>query len=95
MRYPTWKKLEIRAVTSKTSRELEELNILPIQLEDLLKRSFPCPKSKRKREVYEQCVHWKNKLLKIVLEEMTSWTGKKYLRVRHVGLIGFKKKRFR
>lgn len=95
MRYPTWKNLEIRSITSKATQEFEELGILPIQVEGLLERSFPCPRGKRKRGIYEQCVHRKDKLLKIVLEEMTSWSGKKYWRVRHVGLIGFKKKRFR
>lgn len=95
MKYSIWKNLPILGKTREAEEEMNNLDIYSIQLEDLLSRSFPCPRSKRKKGIYEQCLHWKGKLLKVVLEEMISASNNKYFRVRHVGVIGFKKERFR
>jgi len=95
MDYPKYKGLQIRSLTRSAVEELEELDIIPLELEGILKRSFPCPRGKRKSGIEVRCVHRRGKVLKIVLEEKLPESGKKYWRVRHCGLIGFKKKRFR
>ncbi|MBL7169699.1 MAG: hypothetical protein ISS48_01640 [Candidatus Aenigmarchaeota archaeon] len=95
MRYPAWRGIPIIGRTMKAEEEMTRLGIYDFQLEELLKRSFPCERSKRKKGVHKRCITKKNKVLKIVLEEMTSRSGNKYWRIRHVGLFTMKRKRFR
>jgi len=96
MIYPTWKGIPIIGYTENAEKEMENLGIYTIQLEDLLEKSFPCERSKRRRGINERCIKRKNKILKIVLEEMVSRkSGNNYWRIRHVGIFTLKKKRFR
>ena len=79
----------------KSGRGDEQIQYIFHLIGGFVSKELPVPRSRRKKGIHERCVHVKDKLLKIVLEEKTAWTGKKYWRLRHIGLIGFKKKRFR
>ena len=95
MNYPTWKGIPIIGVTKSAEDEMEKLGIYTFQLENMLKKSFPCER-KRRKGIHERCIKKKNKVLKIVLEEMTSRrSGRKYWRIRHAGIFTLKKGRLR
>lgn len=85
---PEYKDIPIRAITEKAFRELEKLKLSLEDVDKLLKESYDCSKSRRKRNIQERCVRKNGKVLKIVIELKVSKTlFEKYWRIRHVSFV--------
>lgn len=88
--------IPIKTATHDAFIELEKFGLDFFDVKEVLENGFDCARSKRKEEIVEKCIRrGKKKILKVVVEKMTSCSGKEYWRIRHVGMFSFKKKRFK
>lgn len=63
-------------------------------VQQVLEEGFNCFRSKLKKEIEEKRVRKGKKLLKVVVEKMQSSCSEEYWRIRHAGILAFKRKKF-
>ena len=56
-------------------------------VKEILENGFDCSISKRRKDIEEKCLEKKGKIIKAVVEKMTSKSGIEYWRIRHVGYL--------
>jgi hypothetical protein len=93
--FPTYKGLEIAIVSRTVDKELAEIRLDLWDVKEILENGFDCSRSKRKMNVEEKCIRVGDKIIKVVAELAESESGIKFWKLRHVGMFGYKKERFR
>lgn len=64
-------------------------------MKEILEIGFDCSRGRRRKGVIERCIRKGKKLIKVVVEESESKIYGKIWLLRHVGMIGLKRKRRR
>lgn len=83
--------LKIVVWKKEVYRELAELGIGLLDVKYILENGFDCPRGRRKKGIVERCVKIGKKAIKVVVEKATSMRGVEYWKLRHVGIIGFRR----
>ena len=83
--YPRYKNLPI--IPSKHAQEeMDNLGISLHSVQMVLTRGFDCYRSKRKPNIIERCLLYKDKILKVVVA-LVEWQDNAFWRMIHVGKI--------
>ena len=93
--FPTYKGLRIAILSRMVDRELTELRLDLWDVKEILENGFDCPIGRRKLNIEEKCIRIGDKIIKVVVELKQSRTGIEFWKLRHVGMFGYKKERFR
>ena len=86
---PLWKGKPILP-TRSAQNEMYEHDISLFDIEDILKESFDCSRSKREKSTFESCVQKGQKIIKVVVVD----TGDHFV-ITHVGSFTASKKKIK
>lgn len=90
-----YKGIPIRTATKSAFMELAKLDMDFFDVKAVLEHGFDCARSRRKKDIEERCVRKGRKVLKVVVELKENEIGERYWRIRHAGMFGYKKGRFK
>lgn len=94
LQLPAWQGLQLKN-TKASYHELEELGMDLSNVVNILENGYDCSRSKRREDLYERCVNWYNKTIKVVVvktfdTDLDAWVWV----VLHVGMFGRREEMF-